>query len=96
VTRYRLSPAAERDLEEILDYTVQQWGLGQALRYMEKMESAFEVLAASPDAGLDSGEVRAGYRRLSVGRHVIYFRRTDYGVAVIRILHGQMDPSRRL
>jgi toxin ParE1/3/4 len=63
---------------------------------MEKLESAFEVLVVSPLAGLDSQEVRAGYRRLSVGRHVIYFRRTEYGVAVIRILHGRMDPSRRL
>ena len=96
MTRYRLSPAAECDLQEIFDYTAQQWGLQQALRYLEKLEAACDVLAASPAAGIDSQEVRAGYRRHGVGRHVIYFQRTDYGVAVIRILHGRMDPSRRL
>jgi plasmid stabilization system protein ParE len=29
-------------------------------------------------------------------RHMIYFRVTDYGIAVIRILHDRMDAPRHL
>lgn len=34
----RLSPAAEDDLEGIFDYTVQQWGLEQAVHYTQLIE----------------------------------------------------------
>jgi toxin ParE1/3/4 len=31
-----------------------------------------------------------------VGQHVIYFRVTRYGIAVIRILHQRMEAARHL
>jgi plasmid stabilization system protein ParE len=32
--------------------------------------------------------------RRRAGAHMIYFRETDYGIAVIRILHTRMNPIR--
>ncbi|WP_207901287.1 hypothetical protein [Sphingomonas sp. PP-CC-3A-396] len=32
----------------------------------------------------------------AVEQHVIYFRSTSYGIAVIRILHQRMDAGRHL
>ena len=32
----------------------------------------------------------------NVERHMIYFRVTPYGIAIIRILHDRMDASRQL
>jgi plasmid stabilization system protein ParE len=46
MAEYRLSPAAERDLESIWKYTLGEWGLEQADRYTE-MTAAFQVLAES-------------------------------------------------
>ena len=40
--------------------------------------------------------IRAGYRRRSVERHMIYFRITTYGIAIVRILHERMNAPRRL
>jgi toxin ParE1/3/4 len=40
--------------------------------------------------------IRPSYRRRSVERHMIYFRITDYGIAIIRILHDRMDAPRHL
>jgi toxin ParE1/3/4 len=40
--------------------------------------------------------IRKGYRRSSIGRHMIYFRITDYGIAVIRVLHARMDVLRHV
>ena len=45
---YRLTPAAERDLESIWTYTVRQWGLEQADRYIDFLTTAFAELANSP------------------------------------------------
>lgn len=35
MAEYRLSPAAERDLEGIWTYTAQQWGAKQADQYID-------------------------------------------------------------
>jgi toxin ParE1/3/4 len=40
--------------------------------------------------------IRQGYRRRNVERHMIYFRITDYGIAIIRVLHERMDAPHHL
>lgn len=96
MAEYRLSPAAERDLEAIWVYSVEQWGAAQADRYTNTLTTAFAELVQSPKTAPACDHIRMGYRRRSVGRHMIYFRITDYGIAVVRILHDRMDVSRQL
>ena len=96
MAEYRLTPAAEDDLEAIWTYTVQQWGIEQADRYIDFLTAAFAELAQSPKTAPVCDHIRPGYRRQSVERHMIYFRVTDYGIAVIRVLHDRMDASRHL
>jgi len=48
MAEYRLTPAAERDLESIWTYTVRQWGVEQAARYIDFLTTAFAELADSP------------------------------------------------
>ena len=63
MAEYRLSPAAERDLELIWSYTVRQWGVEQADRYLDFLVAAFEKLADSPkqrQAVSSSGKAIAG------------------------------------
>lgn len=92
----RLAPAAERDLEGIWRYTFEIWGADQANRYTDDMTDAFAQLAASPMLGTACDHIRKGYRHASAGRHVIYYRVTDYGIAVIRVLHERMLLARHL
>ena len=93
---YRLTPAAEGDLESIWTYTVRQWGVEQAERYIDFLTAAFAELADSPKTAPTCEHIRPGYRRWSVERHMIYFRVTDYGIAVVRVLHERMDAPRHL
>jgi toxin ParE1/3/4 len=96
MAEYRLTPAAERDLESIWTYTAGQWGVGQADRYIDFLIEAFAGLADSPKTAPSCDHIRSGYRRWGVERHVIYFCAADYGIAVIRVLHERMDASRHL
>lgn len=96
MAEYRLSPAAERDLESIWKYTREEWGLEQAERYIDLLTEALQVLADSPKSAPACDHIRAGYRRRLVERHTVYFRIMDYGIAVIRVLHDRMDPPRHL
>ncbi|MBD1399997.1 type II toxin-antitoxin system RelE/ParE family toxin [Pelovirga terrestris] len=96
MAEYRLAPAAERDLESIWTYTVRQWGIEQADRYIDFLTAAFAELAESPETAPSCKHIRTGYRRWGVERHMIYFRITDYGIAIVRVLHGRMEALRAL
>ena len=96
MAEYRLTPAAEGDLEAIWTYTLQQWGEEQADRYIDTLTAAFAELARSPKSAPACDEIRPGYRRRSIERHMIYFRTTTYGVAIVRIIHVRMDAQRHL
>ena len=91
MAEYRLSPAAERDLELIWLYSCEQWGLEQAHRYIDVLTLVFEALANAPQTAQSCDHIRVGYRRHPVERHVIYFRISAYGIVLIRILHARMD-----
>jgi toxin ParE1/3/4 len=78
MAEYRLSPAAERDLEGIWKYTRAEWGVEQAERYTDLLTAAFQVLAESPNSAPACDHIRRGYRRRNVERHMIYFRAMDY------------------
>ncbi len=96
MAEYRLTPAAEHDLEAIWIYSARQWGVEQANRYADFLAAAFAELAQSPTSAPACDHIRPGYRRRSVERHMIYFRMTNYGIAVVRILHERMDAPRHL
>ena len=93
---YRLAPEAKRDLEAIWLYTLEEWGLEQANRYTDELTDVFAQLAVRPQLGTACDQIRTGYSRSRVGRHVVYYRMTEYGIAVIRILHDRMLPTRHL
>ncbi len=96
MAEYRLTPAAERDLESIWRDTAQRWGVVQANRYIDLLSGAFDELVELPGIGPACDHIRPGYRRRHAERHMIYFRVTDYGIAIIRILHDRMDAPRHL
>jgi toxin ParE1/3/4 len=53
-------------------------------------------IAESPKLAPACDHIRHGYRRRNVERHMVYFRPTDYGIAIIRVLHERMDAPRHL
>ncbi|MBV9723848.1 MAG: type II toxin-antitoxin system RelE/ParE family toxin [Gammaproteobacteria bacterium] len=76
MAEFRLSPAADRDLEGICKYTRDEWGLKQAERYVDLLTTTFQALAASPMSAPACEHIRKAYRRRGVGRHMSYFRIT--------------------
>ena len=96
VTRYRLTPAAQRDLSSIWDYPEERWSTRQADTYVLKMRAAIERIADDRRRGRTCEEIRPGYRRYGIGSHVLFYMESADGVDVIRILHQRMDPTRHL
>ena len=68
MAEYRLSPAAEHDLENIWHrYTCRQWSVGQAEHYIDMLSAAFGELASSPMIASACDHIRPGYHRHNGG-----------------------------
>jgi len=87
---YRLAPKAREDMEAVWLYSLTQWGAKQTERYIDDLKEAFEFLTKNPKAGRSCENIRPGYRKYPVIRHVIYYCETTYGMEVIRVLHDRM------
>ncbi len=88
-----LRPKARADLEDIWHFTFEHWGEEQADHYIHDLDNAFQALAAMPEKGRPCDDIREGYRRHTVGKHLIFYRQTVKGIEIVRILHQRMDPD---
>lgn len=93
---YRLTPAAKSDLIDIWNYTVEIWGEKQAERYLLDIETKLELLAANPQLGKQRPEINPGYYSFPVGKHIIFYVKSDNNIDIIGVPHGRMDIDRNL
>ena len=88
---YALRELARTDLEAIWVYTVEQWGVEQAERYLQGLFDCFEELAANPRLGRERDDVKAGYRSFPQGRHVVFYVIASARIDVIGVVHQSAD-----
>lgn len=93
---YALRELARADLEAIWVYTVAQWGVEQAERYLQGLFGCFEDLAANPRLGRERDDVKAGYRSFPQGRHVVFYVIAPTAIEVIGIVHQSADVDAHL
>lgn len=95
---FRLEPAANRALDDIMDYTSARWDDAQAESYIDTL---FEEFAAIADRKVLWRRIPAsfdidGYVR-RCGSHLIYWRcGADDVVRIVAVLHERMHQSLRL
>jgi toxin ParE1/3/4 len=82
------SALARSDVDDILLYTLENWGGGQLAEYKEKLENALDILRKNPCIG---SKKELSYRSFSVGRYCIFYRIDDEVIYIVRILHNRMD-----
>ena len=93
---YVLSPRAQKDIDDIWEYTVEHWNVRQAEIYLRQIQRAVETVAVAPNIARSCADIRPGYWKYPAGSHVLFFRITDQGINVVRVLHSRMDFERHL
>ncbi len=104
----RLTAAAEADFEEILRWTVSQFGEAQTRIYAETLSAVLNDLVAGPTivGARKRDDILKGLFTLHVarkgrkGRHFVMFRIASAPdrdvIEVLRLLHDAMDLQRHL
>ena len=95
-SRFILTPLAQRDMDQIADYTIALWGKKKAKSYVAEIISAIKMLTHNPDLGRDCGSILKGHRKYSIGSHVLFFCPLADGIKITRILHRNIQAENYL
>ena len=95
--KYYLTNKAVQDLEDIWDYTVDEWSEQQAERYYKMLIDTFHEITQNPEIGKKYTEISLNLFGLRTGKHIIFYRRINSDtIEITRILHDMMDLKRRI
>ncbi|MGA9796217.1 MAG: type II toxin-antitoxin system RelE/ParE family toxin [Rhizomicrobium sp.] len=86
-----LSPRARTDLDEIWEYTADKWNAEQADNYIREIWKTIELIGDRPGIGRSCDEIRQGYFKFPVGSHVMFYKKAQMHITVVRIVHRRMD-----
>ena len=88
---YILSEIADKDLEDIFDYTVDEFGFDQAEKYLLEIEEIFQNLIVNPQLGKKRDEIKQDLYSFPKDNHIIFYRILDNHIRIVRVLHGSRD-----
>lgn len=91
IGRYRLSPRATADLDEIWRFSAESWSIERADLYIDEMVRIFELIAAMPMLAREHREFDPPVRIHVHESHLIIYEAAEDHVSIIRLLGGRQD-----
>ena len=91
--RLIITKPAERHLENIASWTLENWGEAQVESYKLELEMGLFNIMEHPHIGSNAGDIRQGYRKLLVQEHWIFYEISEDAVIVHGVLHGSQKPE---
>ena len=92
----RISRRAAADLTAVADYTIAEFGIGQARRYRDQLQGCFTSITDNPSLGKSADDLAPGLRRIRQQAHVIFYRPGPDHILIVRVLHYSMDFERHV
>ncbi|MCH7801232.1 MAG: type II toxin-antitoxin system RelE/ParE family toxin [Chloroflexi bacterium] len=86
---YRLSSQARTDMLEVWVYVAEDNGVESARSLNRQFLERFPLLAEYPHMGRARPELAPDVRSFPISSFVVLYRPTDYGVDILRIVHGR-------
>ena len=71
---FRLPTKAMDDLRSIGRFTQKKWGREQRNKYFSMLDACFHTIANQPEVGIICDNIRLGYRKYHVRRHLFFYR----------------------
>jgi toxin ParE1/3/4 len=104
---YRISEPADRDIKEILAYTLKRFGPRQFSVYRDVIKRGMSMVGDDPahpgsiDRSQIAPDVRLFHLELAAGRsgaaaHCLYYTTGIAGTIILRVLHEGMEPRHKV
>ena len=72
--KYQLTDEATRDVEEILAYSVNSFGVAQTQHYFVALKECIELLADNPNMGRSAEDILPEYLCFPHESHIIFYK----------------------
>ena len=90
--RFRLSKAAEQDIQRIAEIGIALFGEEQALRYHRELFDIFALIVANPRLARERSEITPPVRIHPHKAHlIIYVIEDDNTIVIVRVRHAHED-----
>ncbi|MFN9838393.1 MAG: type II toxin-antitoxin system RelE/ParE family toxin [Pseudanabaena sp.] len=90
MNRFKISRQADRDLEDMWVYLAQNDSLAADL-LLAKVLDKFPMLAQFPEMGRSRKELAEELRSFPVNPYIIFYKRMETYIEIVRILHQSRD-----
>ena len=90
MTTVRRLPQAEEDLLDLWCYIASD-NPARADSYLDYLDEKLILLADAPGIGRLHNNLAPGLRAFPVDSYRIFYRQTDIGIDIVRVLHGARD-----
>ncbi len=87
MAKFKLTPTAEQDLQEIWLYIAQDKPTA-ADKLLDRIEAQCELLANHPQLGPARDDIAKGLRYHPLANYLILYRVIPRGVEIVRVAHG--------
>jgi len=94
--KFTTSTRAKQEIKDIYQNTVLKHGERQAQSYSDGLKSTLQLLADMLDMGRKCDDIQESYHRHEYGRHIIFYRKREHDIFVVRILYNGMDAKSHL
>ena len=81
------------EMDEIYQYTLKTFGAAQAERYLDELNAAFRRIQENESIGRERDDILEGFRSLTVGGHIIFYRVSNI-IEIVGVPHGGRDIGR--
>ncbi len=88
---YRFSEAVAREIEMILEKSVADSGIRHTEVYFNALKKCLAIINRNTHMGIVAEDINPDYRRFIHRNHIIFYRITESGIYIVRILEKQMD-----
>jgi toxin ParE1/3/4 len=94
--KFQLSELAQKDLENIWEYTYSNWSVKQADKYIKQIIEQVEFLCHNAEVGRLIPAIKPKHRMYRVNSHLIIYKFDSHFLKVDRVLHERMDNKNRI
>ncbi len=97
MSKFYLTNKANDDLDEIWEYTFDEWSEMQADKYYFEILNCCQLIAENQNLGKIYSEIDNNLFGYLINKHIIFYQTiSKFEILVVRILHTKMDLKSRI
>ena len=95
-TRLFLTDRSLRDLAEVEQYSLQQWGRKKASQYISQVETSLSLIVSQPNLLQPIDDFPPCLQYYRINKHVLIFDVQTCDITLLTLFHTSMDLPTRL